>query len=54
MIQMMHPTLCEIAYQAVEQLSKETESYEMMRILISPIENVGRNYVGMKIRDIWK
>jgi cephalosporin hydroxylase len=34
--QMMHPSLCETAYQAVEELSKETEAYEMMTIPISP------------------
>lgn len=33
---MMHPGLCGTAYQAIEELSKETESYEMMTIPISP------------------
>ncbi|WP_211258671.1 class I SAM-dependent methyltransferase [Viridibacillus arvi] len=33
---MMHPALCETAYQAIEELSKDTESYELMTIPISP------------------
>lgn len=33
---MMQPSLCETAYQAVEELSKETELYELMTIPISP------------------
>lgn len=33
---MLHPSLCGTAHEAIEQLSKERENYEMMTIPVSP------------------
>jgi hypothetical protein len=33
---MMHPSSCGTAYQAIEELSKKTDTYEMMTIPVSP------------------
>lgn len=33
---MMHPSLCGTAYQAIQELAKDTSSYELMTIPVSP------------------